>query len=369
MPSAAYLDYNATAPLRPEVRERMLAVIGAPHNASSVHRYGREAKKLLEEARVRVAAAVSAFPQEIVFTASGTEANNFALSAFPGRRILASTVEHPSVLRAAPKATPIPVDGEGVVLLPALDALLAADAAPAVVSVMMANNETGVIQPIEEIATLCKARGALLHCDAAQALGRIPVDFGRPGADMLTLTAHKCGGPVGAAALVVKTGLDVAPLLRGGAQESNRRAGTENIAAIIGFATACELAGDLSHATNLRAWMTAMEEELESFGGALVLGKKSRRLPNTSCISMAGGSGEVQLMHFDLSGIAVSSGSACSSGRVGPSHVLSAMNVPERVASCAIRVSAGWGTTRDDIIAFINAWEALFARLHPPKAA
>lgn len=354
-----YLDYNATAPLMPQAREAMQAALGQPHNASSIHSFGREAKKLLEDARTRVAASISAFPNEVIFCASGTEANNWALTAFPERRVIVSAIEHPSVLQVSGAKCKVLEDG--IVDLAALDAMLT-DSKPALVSLMLANNETGVIQPIPEVAAICKKHGALLHCDAAQALGRVPVDFSSLRPDMMTITAHKCGGPVGAAALIVKTGLEIPSMLRGGRQESGRRAGTENIAAIVGFAAACE--ADFSHAP-LRGWLDDMESELEKYG-ATVMGKNSPRLPNTSCISMPNASNEVQLMHFDLAGIAVSAGSACSSGRIGPSHVLEAIKVPESEAASAIRVSGGWGTTQAHIQAFTEGWKTLYFRISAP---
>jgi len=363
-----YLDYNATAPVRPEVILRMQALLATPANASSVHRYGREAKKHLEDARKTIADSVAAWPNEIIFTATGTEANAMALRG-TGRRVLVSAVEHSSILRhpgvgrdpMSPQASQppafagmtIPVDSNGILNLTALDAIL--EGPPALVSVMLANNETGVIQPIREIAELCKKHGALLHTDAVQALGKIPVDFGALGVDMMTISAHKCGGPVGAAALVVRRDVAITPLFPGG-QELGRRAGTENIPAIAGFAKAVELF-DLDHMKKVRGWLDALEE------GQTVFGKSAPRLPNTSCIVMPGVGNEVQLMDFDLKGFAVSAGSACSSGRIEPSHVLAAMQVPENVAKSAIRVSAGWKTTENDIISFADAWKNTYNRI------
>lgn len=356
--SLVYLDYNATSPLRAEVRARMLSLLEAPYNPSSVHAYGREAKKQLENARATIASFIGAFPNEIIFTASGSEANNMAVSGFPGRRVLVSAIEHSSVLRAC-DAEQIPVDASGVVDLSKLDGMLAGKT-DGLVSVMLANNETGVIQPIAEIAAICKKHGALLHCDAVQGLGKIQVDFGLLGADMLTLSAHKCGGPIGAAALVLKQNLAIQALIRGGGQELGRRAGTENVAAIAGFAEALERS-DLHQMQQLRGWLDKMEKFMIG-DGAIVFGKDAARLPNTSCVSMPNVGNEVQLMDFDLKGYAVSAGSACSSGRIEPSYVLKAMGAGE-AAKYAIRISGGWNTKEKEIENFLGAWMQTQARL------
>jgi cysteine desulfurase len=269
-----------------------------------------------------------------------------------------SAIEHSSVLKHAGEGV-IAVTPAGIIDLLALETALK-NQPPALVSVMLANNETGVIQPIAEIATLVHAHGGLLHCDAAQALGKMPVDFGALGADMLTLSAHKCGGPVGAAALVVRRNLPLHPLLVGGGQELGRRAGTENVAAIAGFAAAVG-AIDLVHMRELEGWRGSMEAVLVEAGG-VVFGNACPRLPNTTCVAMPGVSAEVQLMHCDLAGVSISAGSACSSGRIAPSHVLAAMGVPESLAASAIRVSSGWGSTRAHYEAFIKAWMILQQR-------
>lgn len=368
-----YLDYNATAPLRPEVRTRIDELLEFPANASSLHRFGREAKKHLEDARKTIAEAVSAFPNEIIFTACATEANAMALRGFAGRHVLVSAIEHSSVLRhpgegrdprssssERPDMDPglrrddiIPVTSVGVVDVAALDALLAKTPG-ALVSIMLANNETGVIQPIREVGEICKKHGALLHADAVQAIGKIPLDFTALGADMMTIAAHKMGGPVGAAALIIRQDLAIAPLLTGGGQELRRRAGTENMAAIAGFAKAVELI-DFTHMQKLRGWLDTMEQALPK---ATIFGKASARLPNTSCLSSSSLSQEVQLMKLDLTGFAVSAGSACSSGRIEPSHVLLAMGVEKALAATAIRISGGWATTEDEIKAVTSALQS-----------
>lgn len=356
-----YLDYNATTPLLPQAREAMLATYEKPANPSSVHAYGREAKKQLENARKTIADAVSAWPNEVLFTASGTEANATALRGFAGRKILVSAIEHSSVKKAVVDVHIVPVTHEGIIDLAALESTLKQQP-HSLVSIMLANNETGIIQPIREAAALAHAHGALLHCDAVQALGKIPVDFGALGADMLSLSAHKCGGPVGAAALIARRDLAFAPLLAGGGQELGRRAGTENVAAIAGFAAALEKSANHTHINQVRQWLNAMEATLEA-SGAVVVGAGLPRLPNTSCVAMPGASGEVQLMDFDLSGFALSAGSACSSGRIEPSHVLLAMGFAPDLAACAIRISAGWNTKQAEIQAFTAQWLETRARL------
>ena len=351
-----YLDYNATAPIRPEAAEAMRALLYQPANPSSVHRFGREAKKHLEAARKILADAVSVFTDEVVFTATGSEANAMALKGTGAKRIVASAVEHSSVLKHA--AAQIPVDKNGVVDLAALGSMIKEGD---LVSVMRTNNETGAIQPIAEVAAICKKHKALFHCDAVQAFGKIPVDFGALGCDMMTLSAHKCGGPLGAAALVARRGLPVAALIAGGGQEMNRRAGTENVAAIAGFAKAIELF-DFDQMKKLRGWMDDMETAMIAAGG-IVFAKSAPRLPNTTCVAMPGAGSEVQLMDFDLKGFAISAGSACSSGRIEPSHVLQAMGVVENEARCAIRVSGGWQTTQKELMLFTEAWKSSCERL------
>ncbi len=356
-----YLDYNATCPLRPESLAVMQKWLGIPANPSSAHSFGRAAKKQLEDSRKIIAEAISAWPNEIIFTGSGTEANATALCGFPERKLLISAIEHSSILKYSGYDDTIKVDADGIIDFVDLEKKLVAGGQKFLVSVMLANNETGVIQPIAEIAEICKKHGALLHCDAVQALGKIPVDFSLLGVDMLTISAHKCGGPLGAAALVIKNNLSVKPLLIGGGQELSRRAGTENIAAISGFAAATG-AIDLKHMWNLRVLLDSMEDKTQSVGGT-VFGKKSSRLPNTTCVAMPGVSSEIQLIDFDLNGYAVSAGSACSSGRIEKSHVLLAMGIAPDLAGCAIRVSTGWNTKPEEIEGFTQAWLKLAGRL------
>ena len=360
---SVYLDYNATSPLRPQAFAKMQELLPIPANPSSVHSFGRDAKKHLENSRKIIAESISAWANEIIFTSTGTEANATTLNSFPERRLLVSASEHSSILRNRPftENDIIKIDENGIISLADLEKKLVDNQHPSLVSVMLANNETGVINPIQEVAGICKKYGALLHCDAVQALGKIPVDFSLLGADMLTISAHKCGGAVGAAALVVKNNHSIKPLLAGGGQELGRRAGTENIAAISAFAEAVA-AIDLSYMQNLRAWLDEMEKVMQVKGG-LVFGNNSPRLPNTTCVALPSVSNEVQLIDFDLNGYAVSAGSACSSGRIEKSHVLTAMNVPAEIASCAIRISTGWNTTQNEIQNFTQAWLKLVDRL------
>jgi cysteine desulfurase len=352
-----YLDHNATSPLKESARLAMLSALELTGNASSIHAEGRRAHALLDEARDDVARAVGAIAPMVVFTTGGSEANNLALKGAPVERVSVSAIEHPSVLEAAQgtgkEVDILPVDGEGLVDLEALERLLISGP-KTLISVMLANNETGVIEPIAEIAGLAHAQGALVHTDAVQALGKIPVNFGLLGADLVSLSAHKLGGPMGAGALIIRDGLALDPLIHGGGQELRRRAGTENLAAIAGFAAAID---------EKRLEIKALRDHLESgLEGAVVFGGKAERLPNTSCFAMRGMSAETALMALDLAGFAVSSGSACSSGKVAKSHVLAAMKVAPDLANAAIRVSLGWTTTAQDIDQFISAWSRIKAR-------
>jgi cysteine desulfurase len=355
-----YLDWNATAPLRAEAAAAMRGALALGGNPSSVHRRGRAARQLVEHGRAAVAALVGAPAEGIVFTSGGTEANHLALLGAGRERVLVSAVEHSSVLQALPEAERIPVDGDGIVDPAALAARLAADtrAGRALVSVMLVNNETGVIQPVRELVDVAHAHGALFHCDAVQAAGKIPVSLADLGVDYLTLSAHKIGGPTGIGALVLAPGAEVLPLLRGGGQERNRRAGTENLAGIAGFAVAAA-ACDGAEYGRVRELRDRLEAALPE---AVVVGAAMPRLPNTSAIAMPGVAAETQIIALDLDGVMVSAGAACSSGKVGPSHVLAAMGVAPELANSTIRVSLGWSTAKADIAHFIDAWTALYRR-------
>jgi cysteine desulfurase len=357
--AAVYLDYNATAPVRPEVVAAMADAMAEPGNASSVHRFGRAARARIQAVRRRLAERLDVAPDRVIFTSGGTEANHLALLGFPGPRCV-SVIEHPSVLEADPDAGHIPAGPSGTVDLERLAELLARER-PGLVSVMLANNETGVMQPVRDAAALAQAQGALLHTDAVQAFDKIQFTLAELGADLVTVSAHKLGGPPGVGALVAREGLDPAPIQRGGGQELRRRAGTENLAGIVGFGTAIDIATDWqtvkAHRDRLEAGLRDLAPE------AVIAGAEADRLPNTSCILLPGASAATQLMALDLEGVAVSSGSACSSGKVGSSHVLEAMGLPPGLAACAIRISLGWGTVAADIDRFLDAWSTMASRM------
>ncbi len=333
-------------------------------NPSSVHRAGRAARARLDRARADLAAAVNAVPDAVIFTSGGTEANALALHGHAGS-CLVSAIEHDCVRASAPQAPRIPVDGDGVIDLDALERLLAAHR-PSLVALMLANNETGAIQPVAEAARLAHAHGARLHCDAVQAPGRLPIDLEALGADSLSLSAHKCGGPCGSGALILRAGVRVTPVLRGGAQEGQRRAGTENLAGCVGMAHAVRLA-ECERTTGRCVRMAGLRDALEqrclaAVPRAVVIGAGAPRLANTSCLAMPGVANATQLIALDMAGICVSSGAACSSGKVGPSHVLSAMGVPDELAASALRISLGPDSGDDDIAALVEAWCTLAAR-------
>jgi cysteine desulfurase len=360
MPACSYLDHNATSPIRPVVLDAMVEALRAGGNPSSVHRAGRAARTRVDAARRQVAALVGARPSEVIFTSGGTEANNMALLGTGRKRVLVSAVEHESVLKAVPHAEIIPVDRNGVVDLAALERMLAGPE-PALVSVMLANNETGVIQPLAEVVRLARTVDALVHCDAVQAAGKAPVDLHGPGIDYLSLSAHKLGGPTGVGALVVRAGAPFGSDRKGGGQESNRRAGTENVAGIVGFGTAAEASQDGLDTAPLR---DRMENGLRAIApSAKIYGTAGARLVNTTCISMPGVKAETQVMALDLAGVCVSAGAACSSGKVSRSAVLAAMGVEPAESETAIRISCGWNTVAGDIDCLIAAWKGLYIRV------
>ncbi|HEY4547435.1 MAG TPA: cysteine desulfurase family protein [Pedomonas sp.] len=361
--NTTYLDYNATAPTHPGVIEAVAACLRETGNPSSVHASGRRARSLMEAARETVARAVNCLPRQIVWTSGGTEANALVLKGVPARSFFVSSVEHDSVLANAPEAMRLPVDASGVVDLEALSAAMAQAEGPRLVSVMLANNETGVLQPIAEIAECCRAGGAWLHVDAVQALGKVPVDVQALGADFLTLSAHKVGGMKGVGALVLANDLiEIKSPVRGGGQELGRRAGTENLPGVVAFGAALQELETLEGWTSrVAALRNRMEDALQA-AGAEVNARDAQRLPTTSSVRMPGVPAETQVMAFDLAGIAVSAGSACSSGKVKASHVLSAMGLGEEAASQSVRVSLGWNTTDADVDRFIAAWQRLYER-------
>jgi cysteine desulfurase len=375
MSERIYLDWNATAPLRPEARAAMMAALDTAGNPSSVHHEGRAARRLIEQARERVAALVGAEPRNVVFTSGGTEANMLALSPAlqtpAGKagfdRLIVSAVEHASVRAgggfAARRIEEVPVTTDGVVDLAVLETRLAGlqqeGSRPPLVSIQAANNETGVIQPVEAAAALVHAAGGLLHVDAVQVAGRLPFDIGQSGADLVTVSAHKLGGPQGVGALIRRSpALHFAePVLRGGGQERGARAGTENVAGIAGFgaAAAAAMASMSADGERMQVLRDRLEAGLDG-GPTVIFGRNAGRLPNTTLFAAPGIRAETALINLDLDGFAVSSGSACSSGKVTVSHVLAAMGVPAGLAAGAIRVSIGPGTGENDVDSFLKAW-------------
>ncbi|PKU25102.1 cysteine desulfurase family protein [Telmatospirillum siberiense] len=361
---AAYLDYNATAPVRACASEAALRAMGVPGNPSSVHAFGRAARGLVEEARETVAALLEADPRGVIFTSGGTEANALAITGWNRRRFLASAIEHPSVLKARPGET-VGVLRSGVIDLAALERALAADSEPALVAVMLANNETGVVQPIAEVVRLARAHGALVHCDAVQAVGKTSVDIGALGVDSLALSAHKLGGPTGVGALLLADpDAELRPLLAGGGQEGRRRSGTENLPGIAGFGAAAQaVMAETDEAGRLARLRDRLEKAAgEQAPGLVVIGAGAPRLPNTACLAVRGVSAQTLLMGLDLAGVAVSTGSACSSGKVAPSHVLTAMGEDD-LAGSAIRVSLGWASEEQDVDCFLEAFGSMIQRL------
>jgi len=386
MTERVYLDWNATAPLRPEARQAMLDALACAGNPSSVHAEGRAARAIVERARQSIAQLAGSGAGGVVFTSGGTEANALALaSELDGRRfdrLLVSAVEHPSVLAGgrflSDAVERISVDGEGRVDLAALTArlaVLAGNGQRALVSIMAANNETGVLQPVMEAARIVHEAGAMLHVDAVQAFGRIPLSFSALNVDMMTVSAHKIGGPKGVGALILRPGLRPFPLMTGGGQEQGRRAGTENVAGIAGFgAAAAACARDMAaQAVRLAALRAKLEDAVRAATPDVVIfGASAERIANTTLLGRPGMRAETAVIAFDLEGIAVSSGAACSSGKVQPSHVLSAMGVVPDLARGAIRVSMGPDTTESDVIRFLKAWKKVseyITRAKPELAA
>lgn len=358
----AYLDYNATAPIEPAAVEAMAAAARDWANPSSVHGAGRRAKGQLETARETLATYLNCQPQALVFTSGGTESLGLALRGLGAASHLVSAVEHDAVRLQAAAPVVAPVDASGIVDLAALAQLLAAAPKPALVAIMHVNNETGVIQPVDAVIALAREHGARVLCDAVQSAGKLPL----PAADFVAVSAHKLGGPPGVGALIVRCADDLAAVQRGGGQERGLRAGTENLPGIAGFAAALAARAD-------RDWLdraAALRDRLEARLGdaAEIFGAGAPRLGTTSCLRMPGVPAATQLIAFDLAGFAVSSGAACSSGKVRTSHVLTAMGVAAAAAGEAIRVSLGWHNTETEVDGFAEAWKTL-ARRQAAKAA
>ena len=370
MAERVYLDWNATAPLRAEARAAMLAALDVVGNPSSVHAEGRTARRLVEQAREQVAALVGAAPGNVTFTSGGTEANVSGLSPRSGgEQLLVSAIEHPSVRAGGrfPATEEIPVTAQGQVDVAALERRLSQRGGRPLVSIMLANNETGVVQPVAAAAKAVHAAGGLLHTDAVQAAGKIPCDIGTLGADLVSVSAHKLGGPQGIGALIRRDdAIPLEPLVKGGGQERGVRAGTENVAAIAGFGAAAAAATVAleSDGRRMAALRARLEMGLKEISPEVIIfGADVARLPNTSLFAAPGMKAETAVIAFDLGGVAVSSGAACSSGKVAPSHVLAAMGAGAALARGAVRVSLGWSTQQADIDRFLDAWRKVAGAL------
>jgi cysteine desulfurase len=371
-PSHIYFDNNASQPLWQKAREAMLSALDNTGNPSSIHHEGRAARKIIEQARADVAALAGAAPSDVVFTSGGTEANNLAMNATAPlgcTSLIISAIEHPSVSAAA-HATglpvhELPVTAGGAVSPETLAEVLATTPGPALVAIMLANNETGVIQPVAELARLTHAAGGFLHCDAVQAAAHMPPDMALLGADMLSLSAHKLGGPQGAGALVLACGMEIKAQIMGGGQEQGRRGGTENTAGIAGFGAAASLAvGTISKSRGLEILRDRLESRLKAMvPGVIIAGDTERRLPNTTLAILPGFRAETVIIALDLDGIAVSAGSACSSGKVGVSPVLTAMGFDDTTARSAIRISLGRQNTERETSIFIDTLSDIVQRM------
>lgn len=360
-----YLDYNSTTMMVNEVKAAIAALSGKPLNPSSIHSFGRQAKGLIEKAREEVMSLVGLNMHKgdysLIFTSSGTEANNLIIHNFSQGRVLISSTEHISILKHKEYHNNIDllaVDENGIVRMDQLESWLEKNTgASNLVSIIFANNETGIIQPIKEIAALVHKYGALIHSDIVQAPGKIEIDLEDLDLDFATLSGHKFGGPIGAAGLLHKTKHHIKAQLLGGGQEKSSRSGTENVQAIVGFGVAAlkakaELASNYAHMNDLK---NLLEKEL----GAIVIGQNTLRLPNTSMIVMPGIKASQQLIAFDMRGFAISTGAACSSGKVKASHVLKAMNFDDDLAECAIRVSLGPSNDKEDVYRFVEVWKEI----------
>lgn len=359
-----YLDYNATTPMRPEVLALMAQHLDTPYNASSIHSYGREGRKIIDKARRQIASAVGCDPNNVIFNSGATEGNNTVLKYFQGQTIAVSAIEHPSVLEARPDAIIIPVSSKGIIDLDTLDHICK-EHRPAVVSCMMVNNETGIIQPITEASSITKRYGSYFHCDGVQAFGKLSFSLFDYGIDFLTLSAHKIGGPQGVGALVLGLCGETPTLLDGGGQEKKARAGTENVAGIAGFGLAAEMAQiQLNEYGKLDRLRNLLEAGLKDINkDILVVGETSRRVANTSLFSLPDIRSESILMALDLEGIAASNGSACSSGTVQESHVIKAMKITDKYKNGALRISMGWGTKPADIEQFLKVFKKIVDRV------
>ncbi|MBF0379454.1 MAG: cysteine desulfurase [Magnetococcales bacterium] len=377
-----YLDHNATSPVREEVVEQIIPYFREfSGNPSSVHNPGRAAQKGLDDARRKVAGLVDVHASQVIFTSGGTEANNLALMGVASKfdfkgRIITSTIEHPSVLQMCDllesrgmQIVKIGVDEQGVVDLDSLEAAITPDTC--LISIMHANNETGVVQPVADIANICRHRDVLFHSDTVQSVAKLPVTLANIGADMISLSAHKFGGPKGVGALIINNRLKFPGILLGGSQERGRRAGTENLPGIVGFGAAADLLidGQKDYADFLFGLRNQLEEKLSNLVPELVIfGNNSERLANTTAVGIAGLDGETLVMHMDMAGFAISAGSACGSGRTKASHVLTAMGYDGAIGQSAVRISLGWDTKAADIDKFVMVFSRTVKQLQQMSA-
>ena len=364
MMSPVYLDYNAGAPVRPAVAQAMAEVLAEGGNPSSVHFWGRRARSRVEAARQILAEVFGVHARGVVFTSGGTEANALILRGCGRASVLVSAIEHPSVLRGVDDPVVVSVHLNGLIDLDALDRMLA-ELGPALVSVMAANNETGIVQPLEQVTHIAHAHGALVHCDAAQAVGRIPISLIETGIDFLTLSACKLGGPSGVGALVMRDpDFPLNALVPGGGQEGRRRGGTENVAGIVGLGIAIQHSmTDLKDMGRMKALRDIVQSQiLAQVPGAKIIGQDMPRLPNTLCVALPGLETRTQVMALDLDGVMIGAGSACSSGKMGESAVLKAMGLDRALCNSAIRLSWGWNSGEADGKKFMEHWTKLVQR-------
>jgi cysteine desulfurase len=359
-----YFDNNATALMRESARQKMIDAMGYVGNASSAHSHGRTMRKFIEDARADIAMLCGCDSEHVIFTSGGTEAIAMVLCHFKADGVLISSIEHNAALENAKNVPRIPVDEHGVICLKQTDELIKQHK-PKLLSIIYASNETGVIQPVKELVGIAHANDCLIHIDAVQAAGKIPLDFNGLGADYMSIAAHKIGGPQGAGALIKAPSRPVPRLICGGSQERHQRAGTENVAGIVGFgAAAKEAIVNFSKMKELETYRDDLEQFIRQSSNAIIIwGENTKRITNTSMISVPGIASETLVMIMDLNGIAVGSGAACSSGTVKPSHVLVAMGSCEDNAKCCMRISLGWQTNAEDIQKFKNAWLDMMSKI------
>ena len=355
-----YLDYNATTPLRDEVKKEMLDIMGPPLNASSVHSFGRQAKTHLENARTSISNFVNANSDQIIFTSGGTEANSMIMQIF--KRPLISSIEHDAVIASSKNPNFIDVDSNGLVKIDDLEVKIK-KFNPDIISVMWANNETGVIQPIKDIVKIAKKYKVYIHCDAVQALGKIDIDFKASGLNSLAISSHKIGGPVGVGALIVDDPYNLNPIILGGGQERGHRSGTENLIGIVGFGSAArKIFLDNTEINNIMSLQKRFEKLIKSkLHKIKIFGENVPRLPNTTCVYMPHLNADAQVIAMDLKGFSVSAGSACSSGKVKSSHVLEAMG-EKSASNKSIRISSGWQNTKNDLEKLAQFYVELYKR-------